>query len=345
MPHIESETDVMKKQIGLIGCGHIAHTHAAAYLQAGCELVACCDIDEEKGRLFAEEYGLVFCQDYQGLLASEEIEVVSVCTPHFLHKEMTIAGLAAGKHVLCEKPLALTVEEGAAVLKAVAESEKVYSVCYQNRYNDSSLALKRLLLEQDFGELKGIRCWVTWHREKEYYLDSSWRGSKKEEGGGVLINQAIHTFDLITWLVGLPERVKGKVMTALLDGYIEVEDTAMATALLPAGVPVAIYATNSYSSDPTPELFFDFEKAQIKVTMDELVIDGQTIVNRETTSCEVGKSYWGSGHVSLISAFLEKVNGKDNERTDCLAASDGLDSLKMVEGIYRSDAKGRWVEL
>ncbi|WYJ91867.1 hypothetical protein A5888_003635 [Enterococcus sp. 9E7_DIV0242] len=345
MPHINTEIGGTMKKIGLIGCGHIAHTHVTAYQQAGCMLVACCDENEEKGRQFAEKYGLAFYGEYQTLLKNKQIDVVSICTPHYLHKEMTVAALEAEKHVLCEKPLALTSEEGTAVLEAVDRSKKVYGVCYQNRFNDSSLALKGLLSEQDFGELKGIKCWVTWHREKEYYLDSSWRGNKAKEGGGVLINQAIHTFDLITWLTEMPEKIKGKVMTTLLEGYIEVEDTAMATALLPTGVPVSIYATNSYSSDPTPELYFDFEKAQIKLTMDELIINGEPIIDRAATSCEVGKSYWGKGHLRLISTFLEKIDGQQNERTDCLAAADGLTSLKMVEGIYRSDEKNDWINL
>lgn len=345
MPPIDMNGVPLIKKVALIGCGHIAHTHAAAYQKLDCQLVACCDTDEERGQRFAEKYGLVFYKEYQQMLENEPIDVVSICTPHYLHKEMTIAVLAADKHVLCEKPMGLSAEEGAAVAMAAEGSEKVYSVCYQNRFNDSSLALKRLLTEQDFGQLKGIKCWVTWHREKEYYLESSWRGKKAEEGGGVLINQAIHTFDLITWLIEMPEKIKGKIMTTLLEGYIEVEDTAMATALLSTGAAVSIYATNSYSSDPTPEIFFDFEKAQIKLTMDELVVNGQVISDKEATSCEVGKSYWGNGHLSLISAFLEKINGEKNERTNCLAASDGLNSLKIVEGIYLSDKQNSWINL
>ncbi len=338
--------DKQRINVGIIGCGNISHTHIRAYQKIKeVQVVACADIDQDRGKNFSKKYKLTYFENYLSLLADERIELVSICTPHYLHKEMVIGALNAGKNVLCEKPLAITVSEAEEILTVVHETGKNFGVCYQNRFNESSLQLKHLLAEKKFGQLKGIKCFVTWHRDQEYYRASSWRGTWEKEGGGVLINQAIHTLDLITWLVSTPVKVKGKIMNSLLEQAVQVEDTAMATALINPNIPVNIFATTTYSSDPAPEIYFDFSKAAVKLTTEALVVNGVPVVFGKAMTENLGKTYWGQGHLRLLQAFIDKIQGRDTLDATYVPVSDAIDSLRLVQGIYQSAKENTWVAL
>ncbi|MDH6363990.1 UDP-N-acetyl-2-amino-2-deoxyglucuronate dehydrogenase [Enterococcus sp. PF1-24] len=331
---------------GLIGCGNISRVHAEALkvIDEAC-LVAVCDIDERKGKQLATEYQTDFYQDYQDLLASKNIDAIIIATPHYLHKEMTLQGLAADKHVICEKPMAITVTEAEEICRAVQLSKKNYAVCYQNRFNPSFVKFKQLLLEGRFNLLKGLKCEVTWHRDLDYYREADWKGTWQEEGGGVLINQAIHTLDVISWFVKCPQKIKGKIMTSLLENDIEVEDAAMATALIDETVPVVIHASNNYSSDPTPIVTFDFGKDIVRLSNKELWINNQNVLLATDSDSVAAKDYWGNGHQRLIQTFVNKITGASDPYLSYLASEDAIDSLMMVCGIYDSDRKNQWVEL
>ena len=334
-------------RFGIVGCGNISGTHAEALQKIQeAQLTACCDIDEEKGRRFGEKHGCSFYGNYLDMLKNGEIDAVIIATPHYLHGQMTLQAFEAGKHVLCEKPMAITVQEAEQVLAKWAERPDLhYAVCYQNRFNPSYAQLKTMIAQQAFGQLKGIKCELTWHRDKGYYEAASWKGTWKKEGGGTLINQAIHTLDVVTWMIELPEKIKGKIMTTLLEETIEVEDAAMATAVLPDDVPVVIHASNNYSSDPAPSVTFDFEEARVVLTADKLVVNDVAAPLEEGMVSEVAKAYWGGGHLRFVRAFVNQLVGLPDSYAEYLAAADALDSLKMVCGIYESDRSGQWVQL
>lgn len=330
------------KNFAIIGCGNIAHTHARV-IQAldNANLVACCDIDKNKLSDFSEIYSCKGYQDYHQLLADEKIDIISICSPNYLHKAMSIDSFKANKHVLCEKPMAMNIVEANEVL--ADRNGLSYAVCYQNRLNPSSIVLKRSLEEKLYGEFKGAKCFMTWHRPPEYYTTSDWKGRWSKEGGGALINQAIHTLDLITWLVGMPEKIKGKIMTALLDDVIEVEDNAMACAVMDNGAPVNIFVTNNFVSDPSPEILLSFEKAEIKLTMNTLVINNEEVVIKEEQDLAFAdKSYWGDSHKELIRAFIDEIEGNDNELKSYLSSDSAINSLNIVESIYKSSDKNQW---
>ncbi|WP_125604928.1 Gfo/Idh/MocA family protein [Lapidilactobacillus bayanensis] len=331
-------------KIGIIGCGVIANTHAKIYQMLekdmDIKLVACCDIDIDRGQEFARRYQLCYYQDYHELLDSN-IDLVSICTPHYLHKEMSVAALKRNINVLCEKPMALNSTEAEEVIQAIKASNARYTVCFQNRFNASSMALKSLIDEQKFGQLKGIKGVVTWHRDAHYYSQDTWRGTVDQEGGGVLINQAIHTIDLITWLTGLPQRLSGKVMTSLLKNVISVEDSAMVVATN-KDVVIDFFATNCFSEDSEPEIDFDFEKAQVRLLTDKLLINNQEVA-KSAGSNQYGKDYYGNGHPALIKAFIESIiNEKDNKY---LPIEDGINSLRLIDSVYRSNKTNDWVDL
>lgn len=333
-------------RFGIVGCGNISGTHAeAVQLIQQAELAACCDINEEKGRLFAEKNNCLFFADYQRMLSEAPIDAVIIATPHYLHGEMTKQAFAQGKHVLCEKPMALTVAEAESVLAMWRNQDLAYAVCYQNRFNPSYLKLKELIDKRHFGRLKGIKCELSWQRDRGYYEAAAWKGSWAKEGGGVLINQAIHTLDVVSWLVKLPNKIKGKIMTSLLEGAIEVEDAAMATAVIDEELPVVIHASNNYSSDPAPTVTFDFEAAEVVLSADKLRVAGQEVLLAEAVVSAEAKRYWGNGHLRLLQAFVNQLTKVTDPGVAFLAADDAIDSLKMVCGIYCSDAENDWVTL
>lgn len=178
-----------------------------------------------------------------------------------------------------------------------------------------------------------------------YYGEDNWHGKWATEGGGVLINQAIHSLDAICWLIGKPKRIKGRVLRSLLSEVIEVEDAAIATAVLENGAPVVISASNNYSANPSPEIDFDFEDADIKLTNETLVINGKKMVLDENELALPGKRYWGQGHPRLIKAFVNEILDQDDQLIPYLPQKDAIDSLEMVCGIYQSNQTNQWIEI
>ncbi len=333
-------------KFGLVGCGNIACAHAEGLKKIPeAELVAVCDQDIRKGQRIAATYGGSVYSTYEALLAHSSVDAVIIATPHYLHKQMTIAAFEADKHVLCEKPMALTVTEGKEILDAMRLTNCHYATCYQNRFNPSFIKLKQLIQQQAFGQLKGIKAEITWHRDHSYYEGTGWKGSLQKEGGGVLINQAIHTFDAITWLIKCPVAIKGKIMTAFLDSVIEVEDSAMAVARIDQDIPVLIYASNNYSSDPAPMITFEFEKDVVQLTNTQLIVNQKTIVAVDEETGPIVKDYWGNGHGRLLQAFVHQLTQTPDDDVAYLASRDSLDSLMMVQGIYTSDKNNQWVTL
>lgn len=332
-------------KFGIIGCGSISGVHAAGIEKIPeATIVACCDIDEEKGQRFAEEHHCRYFKDYHELISSN-VDVVTIATPHYLHQEMSIGALKAGKNVLCEKPMAISVAEANEIMDVVTKSNRQYAVCFQNRFNESFYTLKELVERKAFGNLKGLKCELTWKRDAAYYAQASWKGKWATEGGGVLINQAIHTLDAISWLLGPVKSVKGKIMTSLLEDIVEVEDAAMATAKLVDGTPVVIFASNDYSSDPMPLMTFDFEKAIVELTMSELRVNGEVYHKQAVTSEKNKKEIWGNGHQRFIQAYVNQLLGVEDPLSHYLAEADARNSICLLEGIYHSNTSNQWENL
>lgn len=332
-------------RFGIIGCGAISSVHVANLIQIEhATLVACCDIDNQRGQAFAKKNDCLFYHNYHQLLANPLIDAVIIATPHYLHAKMSIDALDAGKHVLCEKPMAVSIEEARQVIKVSQQCGCIYAVCFQNRFNPSFVKLKNMIDQQLFGELKGIKCEVTWCRNADYYAQAIWKGTWQKEGGGVLINQAIHTLDAIAWLIKPFTKVKGKIMTSLLENKIEVEDAAMATALI-GDIPVVIHTSNNYSSSPAPIITLDYTHALIEVSMEELVVNGKIIGSQQIKDDKIKKAQWGNGHTQLTQTFINKIIGRNDPLVTFLPQEDALNALKLVLGIYQSNRENSWIVL
>ena len=321
----------------VIGCGLISKNHLKALKnvkQARCAAV--CDIEREKAEKAAEQYGIAKIHtDYHEMLADADIDVVHICTPHFLHAQMAVDALRAGKHVLCEKPMALSEEDAKAMIAARDEAGKQLGVCFQNRYNEASVYMKALLESGRLGKVLGARGQVTWNRKPEYYTQSPWRGRWATEGGGVLINQAIHTFDLLQWLTVPVKTVEAQISTMRLKGTIEVEDTADILMTGPEGERLLFYASNCYVKNAPVELEIVCEQGSVKMTGNVVVTEenGQITTKDYSSGTVLGKDYWGSGHGFLIDDFYRCI--RSGEKFP-VGGEEAIVSVRLLEAVYRS---------
>ena len=326
----------------IIGCGNIHGFHAEGIKKSGfAELAAVADIDAGRSGASAARYGCDFYTDYREVLKNPEIDAVHICTPHYLHAPMAIDAMRMGKHVLVEKPMAISSSDAVEMTKVSRETGKQICVCFQNRYNATSLKIKEMLDSGQLGTATGARAFVTWNRGAAYYAGGAWRGTWKEEGGGVLINQAIHTLDLLQWFLGDIAGIKGSYDTKLLKDVIEVEDTAEAVIKFKSGAVALFYATNCYVTDSPILLEVICEKA--KLTLEEKLTitykDGSTEVVTENDKATGEKAYWGCGHEALIRDFYDSlIKGREL----FVDGTRGITALRMIEGIYRSVKTGEY---
>ncbi|MFW5688628.1 MAG: Gfo/Idh/MocA family protein, partial [Spirochaetota bacterium] len=218
-------------RVAVVGTGSIHGAHMVAYLSEHerCEIVALCDVKPDKARASAERHGLgavpVF-DDHEALLRTTSVDLVSVCTPPNTHAEITVDALRAGAHVLCEKPMAASLEECDRMIEAASASGRTLSVVSQNRFLPRFWKLKRLLETDALGKLNHIQAESYWWRGDNYY-DLWWRGTWESEGGGCTLNHAVHHIDITVWLAGMPERVKA-MMTNTSHPNSETEDLSVA---------------------------------------------------------------------------------------------------------------------
>lgn len=314
----------------VVGLGVIGTVHAEIILQNKEELVAVCDTDG--GKLAG--YAARGYTDYRELLARERIDVVHICTPHYLHAEMIIAFLNAGVNVLVEKPLCIREEEIPAILRAEARSSAQLGVCLQNRYNPSSLYVKKRLGGQRVFAATGT---LSWHRDAAYYRSAQWRGKKETEGGGVLINQALHTVDLLEWLAGTPQFVSAKICNLSLKGEIEVEDTAALACT--GGADFTLFATNCSATDLPVTLSLQTEREHI-LLLPSAVLVGEEYLSFSSEPFCSGKACYGGSHRALIADFYGCVR---RGVPFPIGGEEGAKSVKIVLAAYKS--KGERVEI
>lgn len=328
---------------GVIGCGSISTAHVNAIKSINdAQLIGCCDIDEEKGIQFSKDNQCEFFKDYKTLINDPKVEVITIATPHYLHKEMAEFALISGKNVISEKPMAINVSDANHILNVASKSSAKYTVCFQNRFNESFIQAKHIVDSNKYGNLKGIKVELSWNRDDKYYNSTDWKGKKSNEGGGVLINQAIHAIDAISWLVGKPVKIKGKIMTSLLEKSIEVEDAAMATGIMKDGARMVIMATNDYSDNPDPVITLNYEKATLTLSMNQLLINGEKLSTISKKSSNAYKDYWGDGHKKLFKAFTDQIKGEKSELIKFLPYEDAIYPTQIVEAIYDSNDENCW---
>ena len=256
-----------------------------------------------------------------------------ICVPHHLHAEISIAALRAGKHVLCEKPMGVSLREARAMEAAALESGKTLTVCFQNRYNGASKRMKEVIGSGALGKILGGSAFVTWNRAEPYYQNSPWRGKWATEGGSVLINQAVHTLDLLRWLAG-DLKLRDCTMSAKrLAETIETEDTCDMLLTDSAGARFLFYASNCGANNLPVQMHLLFEQGEMHLDGARLTIKGPegTTFEDYTTALAVGKDYWGSGHGPFIEDFYRRIEAG---QPPFITPADALETTRLLEEAY-----------
>lgn len=312
----------------IIGYGNIAKLHAQVIAAQGHTLVAVCDCDPSA---LQNAPGQTQYTDYLQMLDQEQIDVVHICTPHYLHAQMIIDALQRNINVLCEKPLCIKEEDIPRILEAQQNSRAQLGVCHQNRYNAANRAVKAYL--EGKNSLCGTAS-VTWYRNAAYYASGAWRGKWDTEGGGVLINQALHTLDLVQWLLGMPEQLRATVACMTMSEDIEVEDSA----IILAGKPnsgFTFYATNGGATDCPVELTIRADGEWIKV-MPKDVLYGDRHEHYDDVAVALGKACYGSSHGALIADFYDCV---ESGRHFAIDGQEAAKVVRLILAAYRSQGK------
>lgn len=330
-------------RIALIGCGRISRNHFDAIAKVdGLELAAVCDIVPERAEEAARAQGVPGFTSYEQMLAEVPCDAVAICTPSGLHPQHGIMAARAGKHVISEKPMAISLTAADELVHACDEAGVRLFVVKQNRLNAPIQLLRRAIDKGRFGRIYLANCTVRWTRPQEYYDQAPWRGTWEFDGGAFL-NQASHYVDLIQWLVGPVESVIAK--TATLARQIESEDTGVAVLKFRSGALGTIEVTMlTYPRNLEGSITILGEKGTVKI--------GGTAVNKvetwqfadyddddklvETVDTNPPNVY-GYGHEGYYRNVLASLRGESSPDTDGRA---GRKSLELVLGIYESARTG-----
>lgn len=330
------------KRAAIIGCGTIFPVHLAAILSnPEISLCAVCDIDPSvREKLPPEVRDIPFYTDYQELLKQQRPDVAHICLPHYLHVPVSEYFAEHGVDVFCEKPVGLNRRQGQefAAFEA-AHPERRICICLQNRLNRTTIELKKLLDSGVYGQVIGCRGVVPWNRTKAYYDAQPWRGRLETAGGGCMINQSVHTLDLLYYLCGEIRSVHGSV-SQLADFGIEVEDTVSARLEFASGVQGMFMATNCNYTNESVQIKIACEKASFLIENDALFrIDPDGTYTRicENEKMPGAKFYFGASHRTLIAEFYRAL---ENDTDDYIHVKDAEMSIRLIDAILESSRKG-----
>lgn len=327
----------MTIRTAVIGCGDVSATHLDALQDLnGVELVAVCDTDSQRRARTSAATGVPATADLTETLERFSPDVVHLCTPHHQHIDLALEALAARVDVLMEKPLATNLADAQRLIDVAAgigPGGPRIGVCFQNRYNATTQEVRRLLETEELGRPTGAVATLAWRRTPEYYQSRPWRGTWAESGGGLLINQAIHTLDLVQWLLGGVTDVAGHVSTNALRDVIEVEDTAALTLTHPSGARSAVFATNTAPANLPVQLDIVCERGTLQIAKDLVVrpAKGPERTVAERVAPASARSYWGASHAALIADFYA---GHGTGEPFWISPAAALPALRVVKAAY-----------
>ena len=320
----------------IYGCGVISKTHALALNDVqGAQLVACADFNPAAAESFAAANGIKMLADWKALLESREIDAVCICTPSGTHAPLAIEALNAGKHVVLEKPMALNTQQCDEIIAAAERNGKHITVIAQLRTSPDIIRAKQLLADGALGQLIMAQLHMCYYRPSSYY-QGSWRGTKKMDGGGALMNQGIHGVDLLRNLMGPVKQVTSVVRTLLHD--IEVEDAAVASLEFESGAIGVITASTATAPGYDREIKIYGTRGGMEFKEDKMV---RLVLDGVEQSCEEFVSAGAAtsnllldyrGHARQLDAFVRAIGGEDVVYPDQF---DGKQAVELIETIYR----------
>ena len=356
-------------RFALVGCGTIAPTHAQA-LEAlkddGACLVACCDSVPERAGALAARFGLEVC-DFDDVLANDGIDAVSICTPSGTHADLGGRALRAGKHVIIEKPMDISLDACDRLLAAQRESSRRLAVISQHRFDQASITVKAALDTGILGRMVFAEARVPWFRTQDYYDSGDWRGTWALDGGGALMNQGVHTADLLRWLGGPIEAVYAQART-LAHERIEVEDVVAATVTFASGAVATLSASTAlYPGFPVRLAVYGTEGSAIiegdmlhTLTTKSGTSGGGEAAHAHALQVATGgtkaatasagslmaasdpASVWGEAHRAQFADFLRCCRTGETPVVD---GAEGRKAVELVLAVYESARTGQVVRL
>ena len=332
-------------RIAIVGLGGISPAHIKSYLAfpKRCRIVALCDIVPEKAQKRAEEYHLScdIVDDHHQLLSRTDIDLVDICTPPYVHAEIAINCLRAGKNVVCEKPMAASLEECDRVIAAAKESGRLFSSIAQNRFRTPIAAFKRTLDSGLAGEMKHFTVDSFWWRGHSYY-DMWWRGTWEKEGGGCTLNHAVHHIDMLGWMLGEPDEITS-VMTNVSHDNAEVED--LSVSVMRFGRALATVTASVVHHGETQTLTAQCADASIAVPFQThasisqpngFPLPNPALEEKLTKEYSSQPELAHEGHEGQIDNILTCL--ETGSLTPAVTGVDGRRTIEIITGIYKAGA-------
>jgi predicted dehydrogenase len=337
---------------GIVGCGMIAEFHTKAIQDIeGSEVLAVFDsVPERAAKIAAMSPGAKIYEDLDAMLAHPGVDVVCVCTPSGAHMDPAVAAANAGKHVVVEKPLEITLPRCDAIIDACDRAGTRLCAIFPSRFTKANQDLKQAIDTGRFGRLTLGDSYIKWYRTQEYYDSGGWRGTWELDGGGALMNQAIHNVDLLQWLMGDVASVCALTDT-LAHARIEVEDTAVAAIRFRNGaLGVIEAATSAYPGLlKRTEVHGDRGSARVeqdditlwefqeKLPSDQAVFAAMANLSGHKAGASDPRGITHIGHRDQLSDFLQAI---DEGRAPFVDGRDGRNAVEIIRAIYRSAKLG-----
>lgn len=341
---------------GIIGCGMIANFHAKAIAEIrGAKLVACYNRTPDRAQQLSEKFGCEVEESIESLLARPDINAITICTASGAHMEPAVAAAKAGKHVIVEKPLEVTLKRCDKIITACRENQVQLVTIFPSRFHHSAQLLKKAIDQNRFGRLVLGDAYVKWFRTQQYYDSGAWRGTWKLDGGGALMNQAIHSVDLLLWLMGPVVEVSAYT-DRLAHERIEVEDVAVATLRFASGAVGVIEASTAAFPGA-------LKKIEISGSQGSAVLEEENIIrwefakpnakdqqirdemaSRTTTGGGAGDpaAIGHHAHRELLKDFMAALKAG---RPPMIDGAEGRRSVELILAIYKSAQTGKPVKL
>lgn len=338
-----------KMKFGIIGTGAIASLHAAAIDECdAAELIAICSSNKDRAEIAEIKFQVPAYSDIDRFLANPEMDVVCICSASGKHMEAAIRAANYGKHILVEKPIEINLERADRIIEACKENGVVLGVVFQNRFNDGYLQLKEAVVKGELGRLLMGNAHVNWFRNEEYYKSSDWKGTLKGDGGGALINQGIHTIDLLLDIMGEAEDVYGQVKTAM--HTIEGEDLASALINFKNGAMGNITAGTSLYPGYPERLEIFGTKGSVILEAGKIVAwnvqDGGSVFNNSSSEKASGSADpMAIGHHLHFLQIEDMVKAIREKREPLITGEKAKQSLALIRGIYESSSEGRKIKI
>ena len=329
---------------GIIGYGTIGRTHAQVIESlSGAKLTAIATRTPEKARAAGEKHACAFYTDYREMLKRKDIDVVTICTPAALHLPMALDAAAAGRHCIVEKPIEINVERSLRMIEAFDRRGLTLSVIFQHRFDPASRAIKEAVDCGAFGKLNYGTAKTIWFRDEDYYRATVWRGAWDGDGGGALMNQAIHSIDLLQHLMGPVEAVCGKYDT-LYHREIEAEDIGLALLRFQSGALGVIEGMTLAWPGRQSEIgvFGQLGSAGIRNDALEHYSFRSGKDPRFEALLEQGQEA-PCAHLSFVRQYEDVMDAVERGKPPAVTGQEGLKSVKLIMGIYESSRKNGWV--